>query len=403
MANMLDYLTWRGDLRFTERPLNEVDSLVFSELSYLDLGPLLPADGSFLPLHAVAEAYARREEAQQDLFFNDPTPLLKAAGESPRFREVGVGRFINHVDSEEAVQFCAMCWQLPGGALYISCRGTDNSIVGWREDFSLSFSEEIPGQREAVAYLEDTAAALPGEMYIGGHSKGGNLAFFAAAFCDRSLRSRILRVFSHDGPGFLDRVVRSEAFQSMLPRFSLSIPESSVVGILLNNQEDRKIVKSSAGGIMQHNPMTWQVLGTGFEPADGQSNLSVFMDKTLRVWLSGLDEETRRSFVTTLFDVLDASGARTLTSNGILRRDSYSILLRTMFEMEPERRGELFSVLRKLTSASHDVFWSEAKASLAVSLEKASAKVSAQMSLHRLPWKQKNPGLPAPDAPKSES
>ncbi len=392
MANPLDYLTWRGDIRFTERSLNEVDSLIFSELAYLDLSLVLPADGSFLPLQSVAKAYAEMNPEQQDLFFNDPTPLLDAAGRSTRFGEVEVGRYINHLDTREEIQFCAMCWKLPGGNFYVSYRGTDNSIVGWREDFALSFSEEIPGQREAVAYLEETAAALPGNLYIGGHSKGGNLAFYSGAFCDPALRDRIIHVFSHDGPGFLDPVIHSDAFQSMLPRFSLSIPESSVVGILLNNQEDRKIVKSSASGLMQHNPMTWQVLGTDFEPADGQSAFSVFLDKTLRTWLAGLDGETRRSFVTTLFDAMDASGARTLTNNGFRMRDAYSVLLRTMFEMEPERRGEIFSVLKKLTSASHDVFWSEAKASLTLSLEKASLKVSAQSSL-RLSRKAKKPEL----------
>ncbi len=377
MANLLDYLVWRGDLTFSERPLNEVDSLIFSELSYIEMSDIVPGPetGEFVPLSQLAQTYSSLERKQDDLFYNDPTPLLTAAAGSPRFRDLRLGRYVNHIDPACQVQFSAFCALLPGDRVYVAYRGTDNSVVGWREDFNFSFSEETEGQREAVAYLEAAAAALPGELYIGGHSKGGNLAVYAASFADPALRERMLRVFSHDGPGFMEKVALSEAYQSLLPRVELYIPETSVVGILLDNQGDRVILRSSAMGVMQHDPMTWQVRGTSFEQVDAQSPASAFLDNTLKTWLSGLSPEQRQTFVTTLFDAMDASGARTLSD---LSADSYSAILKKVFEMAPEKRGEIFGILKKLTSASHDTFWKEAKASLTQKLEQAAGVLRRQ-------------------------
>ncbi len=377
MANMLDYLDWRGDLTFSERPLNEVDSLIFCELSYIEMDGIVPSpeSGEFISLSRLSEAYAAREKKQEDLFFNDPAPLLMAASRSPRFRDLQLGRYVNHVDPDSQVQFSAYVIRLPDECLYVAYRGTDNSVVGWREDFNFAFSEETEGQREATEYLEEAARLLPGRIYVGGHSKGGNLAVYAAAFSDPALRERLLRIFSHDGPGFMEKVVNSEAYRSLQNRVELYLPETSVVGILLDNRGRRTVLRSSGTGVMQHDPMTWQVRGTAFEQVDGQSSASVFMDKTLHKWLSGLEPEQRRVFVTTLFDAMDQSGAKTLTEMGA---DSYGAILRTMLELEPEKRSEIFSALKKLSSASHDVFWTEAKTRLQLSLNRATARLRRQ-------------------------
>ncbi len=381
MANLLDYLDWRGDLSFEERPLNEVDSLIFCELSYIDMSDIVPGPDSrdSVTLFDLSEAYSAMGRKQEDLFRNNPVPLLSAAAKSPRFRDLRLSRYINHIDSESQVQFSAFCAQLPGEKAYVAYRGTDNSVTGWREDFNFSFSEETEGQREAVDYLEQAAAVLPGDLYVGGHSKGGNLAIYAAAFCDPALRERIPRVFSHDGPGFMEKLALSEEYRSLLPRVELYIPETSVVGILLDNQGDRVILKSSAMGVSQHDPMTWQVRGVSFEQVDSQSAASAVMDKALRTWLADLGPEQRRLFVDTLFDAMDQSGARTLSD---LSADSYSAILRTMFEMEPERRSEIFSMLKKLASATHDAFWQESKASMVQRFEKAIARLRRQKEDH---------------------
>ncbi len=374
MANLIDYLDWRGDLSFEERPLNEVDSLIFCELSYIDMSDIVPGpeSGEAITLGSLADSYVSLGRKQADLFHNNPEPLLIAAGKSPRFRELSLSRYVNHIDPEKQVQFSAYCVSLPGDKIYIAYRGTDNSVVGWREDFNFSFSEETEGQREAREYLEASATALSGDMYIGGHSKGGNLAVYAAAFSSPTLRRRMLQVFSHDGPGFMEKVTGSEAYQSLLPHVSLFLPETSVVGILLDNQGKRTIIKSDGTGVMQHDPMTWQVRGTAFEQVDSNSAASAFMDKTLHKWLTDLDPDLRETFVTTLFDAMDQSGAQTLNDLG---PNSLSSILRTMFEAEPDRRNEIIFVLKKLSSAGHDVFWSEARAAMTQRLEQAMAKL----------------------------
>lgn len=386
MANALDYLSWRGDLLFTERPLNQVDNLILCELSYIDMSGIVPSpdDGGSVSLRELSETYSRLDRKQDDLFYNDPVPLLKAAGESPRFSSVEVGRYVNHIDASSQVQFSAVCFRLPDNSVYAAFRGTDNSVVGWREDFNFSFSEQTAGQREAVSYLESAAAALPGPLYVGGHSKGGNLAVYAAAFCDPSLRPRFRRIFSNDGPGFMESIAESENYQSVLPLVDLFLPESSIVGILLDNRGRRSVIRSSASGVMQHGLLSWQVVGTRFEEADSQSPASVFVDKTLRAWLSSLEPEQRRNVVSALFDALDASGAQTLFDVGACLRDSYSAVLKTLFE-DPRRRREIFTALKKLSSAGHEVMTSGIKADLSARFSQVTAKLTKPKDTVNLP------------------
>lgn len=376
MANLLDYLTWRGDLSFRERPLNEVDNLIFSELAYVDMSHIVPSPalGGFVSVRELAHTYVRLGRKQDDLFFNDPVPLLLAAGESARFGEVRVGRYVNHIDSERQVQFSAMVFLLPEETVYVAYRGTDNSVVGWREDFNFSFGE-TEGQKESVAYLLSAADALPGPLIIGGHSKGGNLAVYAAAFSGEAIRPRIRHVYTNDGPGFVKALIAREEYQSLLDRMDLIVPETSVVGILLSHLERKKVIKSDASGVMQHNPMSWQVLGAAFEEVDSQSSASVFMDRALQEWLSDLDEEQRKAFVDALFDAMDASGAKTLFDLSANWRDSYSALLRSLFELEPERRGEMMGMIKKLASAGQSVFLSDARAAIREKLDQAAKRL----------------------------
>ena len=201
MANILDYLTWRGDLRFHERPFNEVDNLIFSELAYADWGGIVPEDGTRVPLAEACQHYVN-DGRDQSYLANDPRPLAEALLQSERFRDVEMSRYVSKTDTEQQLQFAAVTFHLEDGSLYVAFRGTDNSIVGWREDFNMSFLSHTPGQAEAAAYLDRAAAENDGPILVGGHSKGGNFAVYAAAFCESTPPERIRRVYSNDGPGF---------------------------------------------------------------------------------------------------------------------------------------------------------------------------------------------------------
>ncbi len=365
MDNFVDYLSWRGDLPMRKYPFNEVDSLIFAELAYADMAGIVPdlESGKTVSLQKLASAY-EASGRDQSYLVNDPKPLLLAAGKSPRFRDVRVGAYEVATDVEQQYQFAAVCFYLKDGSCYVAYRGTDNSIVGWREDFNFSFLEETCGQQQAQLYLERVAWTNDKPLRVGGHSKGGNLAVFAAAFCKSEVKERILQVDSFDGPGFNRSVVESPEYQEILDKVQLTIPESAVVGQLLINKEERQIVKSTAEGILQHDPYSWGVLGTHFVTTDHLSATGAIMDTVLHRWLEDLDDDQRANLVSAIFDSLDASGALTLSELNKNRWQGYGAVLKALVDMDPERQKSVKETLLKLGAASRDAIWEEARHSV---------------------------------------
>ncbi len=347
MANIYDYIDWRGDLPFTESPFNDIDNLILAELCYAEMEDIVPAEGS---MDMVEANRLYIEHGYKSELINDPAETLAKAAASRRFSPVRLCDYVNRIDKARQVQFSAITYLLPDESVYVAFRGTDNTIVGWREDFNFSFMETA-GQEDAVAYLNNAATRHSGTIHVGGHSKGGNLAVFAAAFCDQAAKDRIDVVYSNDGPGFNDRVCSDPSYTGMLDRVRLIVPSFSIVGILLNNKSERTVVKSDASGPMQHSPLTWQVKGTAFEVVDSQDPASIFMDEAMNKWISSLDEKERADLISSIFDSLDASGADTLQD----LKKVFFAFARALHKLDFSRKKELSVIMRKLASAGIDV------------------------------------------------
>ena len=249
------------------------------------------------------------------------------------------------------IQFCALTFHPSDGSLFVAYRGTDSTLTGWREDFSLSYSIRTPAQEAAVKYLEGIAERYPGPIRVGGHSKGGNLALYAASFCNDAVRARITDVYSNDGPGLNEKAVDTPDYVPPSGCFHLIIPEESVFGVIMNGETERKVIKSSARGLQQHDPMTWQVLGSAFEEAGGQTGSSVFVDRTVRRWLDDMSDSERQSLTDALFDGMEATGADTLrdVKNGGLA--SAGTMLKNFFDMDGARQKEVVDSVGKLVRA----------------------------------------------------
>lgn len=365
MGSFLDYLDWRGDLSFEDAPFNEVDNLILAELSYTKMEELVPGPetAGSVALREVCEGYEQRGYSAKGNS-NDAYPLLRVAAATRRFGALRVSAYVNKIDIERSIQFSAVCFHLGEGRRYIAFRGTDNSLVGWREDFTICYLSETPGQLEAVRYLNSVGALEEGELLVGGHSKGGNLAIYASAFCDETLRRRITAVYSNDGPGFNQAVVNTPEYLAVLDKVRLYLPESSMIGILLSNKAERTLVRSSAGGVQQHDPYTWQVLGPAFETAESPSAASLFLDETLRRWLDGLSLSQRSDLVRAIFDPMEASGAQTLTELKASRWNSYSAILKAVRDMEPDLQKEVRKMAQLLAQSGYDVLKADAEANL---------------------------------------
>ena len=214
MANIFDYLEWRCDVPLAVDPFNEVDNLVLAELVYTDFGGIVPVDGRQISLRDAADAFFRRHTHEEILAIKSYTAraplLMEKMLEGERFRDVKLCWYLDETDTERETQLAAVTFLLPDRSAYVAFRGTDGTLVGWREDCNLSFQHETDGQRRSARYLNLVGGQLDAPMRVGGHSKGGNMAVYAAARCEPALQDRLLAVYTNDGPGFHEEMLQSE-------------------------------------------------------------------------------------------------------------------------------------------------------------------------------------------------
>ena len=365
MANILDYLDWRGDLTFDKDAFNQVDALILAQLSYLPFDSIVP--DSFSADISIGETAAafdpERVDAKQISFcYMQDQELLKKLGESERFRDIRLTGYVSRTDENDDSQFSAVTCLMPDGNSFISFRGTDGSIVGWKEDFNFSYMAETPGQRFAVEYVNAYAALSEGRLCLGGHSKGGNFAVYASVFCDESAQNRIDKVFDFDGPGFRDEIADSPEYAAVIPKIISVIPQSSLVGQLLTSNTDHKIVTSKAYGVAQHLSYAWEIMRHDFVYADELSKLGLFINRTMTGWLNDLDDDTRHMLTEAIFDVIQASDTDTFYEMQQHKLRSVRAILKAMRQLEPEQQAVLKQAIAKLAAQSKEALFHEKNA-----------------------------------------
>ena len=351
--NILDYVDFRGDILFSERSLNEVDNLIFSELSYLELAELFENDNDkTFTVSELCEAYEPLREGIE-YPFSDPWPLLQKCAECARFRDVQVKFFVNEASRDLHSQFSAVTFIYDSDKVFVAFRGTDGNIEGWREGFSFSYLEETEGQRRAAEYLNMAASSLTGDIIVGGHSKGGNFAEYAAAFCDPAIRDRISMIYSNDGPGFNDAILESENYKAILDKTLKIMPEGSIVGSILPGDETVKVIKGTVKGLLQHDPFYWSVRGTAFEPSSRKASAG-FTEKALSNWIGTMDETERLQFTEAVFAVLDDSGISSLADLHKKSFRSVAAIHKAKKRMDPEDAKTAKDGFRRMKKAALD-------------------------------------------------
>lgn len=318
MGNMLDYLDWRGDLTFAQSPFNEVDNLILSQLVYLNFDYVVPpkfSDASITIRDAAELYFARYKDVDigsHGYMVRTSASLLQKLANTARFADAKLSNFQDTIEVDQTKQFSAMHVELTDGTVYIAYRGTDTSIVGWKENFNMMYLAPVPAQVEAVHYLEDTALEDDRLYRLGGHSKGGNLAVYAAVMCHPDLKRRILEVYNNDGPGFDAKFVASLNYANMRERIRTIVPQSSIVGLLLEHEEEYVVVKSHQPLLMQHDALSWEVLGDRFVRAEQVTEESRLVEAALKSWLKQLNRQERQQFVEALFQVFQAADVWTV-------------------------------------------------------------------------------------------
>ena len=361
---LLDYLKWRNDVPLSVSPFNEVDNVIFSYLSYIDFRDLREDWNGFFDLKELFQDFCEKhslEEIQTTGEFTERAPLLlKEMMEGERFSATKVGYYAEDFDKDQVKQFAALVFLLPDGRNYISFRGTDKTITGWKEDFLMSCQSETAGAKEAVAYFNKIAPVLEGELILGGHSKGGNFAMYAAAFCEAEYKERIVQVYNNDGPGFREEVIQSPEFQEILPKISTIAPQSSIIGQLLSNPAKQHVIHSTAKGILQHDAMTWEAEKDSLVSSE-LDELSEYTKTTLGSWLESMDDETRESLCTTAFSLIESTKSETFIEFSGNLMENMETIWKEMGKLPEEKKKEIMSALSNLMESSKQAVVSQIK------------------------------------------
>ena len=356
MPNIIDYIKWRGELSFKDSKFNEIDNLICAAISYLPFDKIIKEREKI----TIKEAFERYLQEEKRFLFNsmqkEEQDFFSILARSKRFGDLYITEYENKFDEKEEKQFAAITIIFPDNTIYVSYRGTDNTLVGWKEDFNMSFMEFVPAQTDATNYLEKIARKTFAKIRVGGHSKGGNLAIYASTFCNKRIQKRIIDIYNNDGPGFTEKVVESDEYKNILSKIHTYIPQSSVIGRLLEHKEKCIIIKSTENGIFQHNLYSWQVEGTHFIYIDELTGDSEFIDKTIKDWLKNVEPKQREKFVDILYKIISETGAKTLNELSTNWVENAKIFIKSYRDIEPQEKLIVLGTIHSLIKIARSNF-----------------------------------------------
>lgn len=355
MTTLFDYLSWRGDLPLSADPFHEVDGVILARFTYMPFHRVLQRD-SLTPttVEAVCRALLALPDIETAVRRRGDTDLLRALVESPRYKGMELTAYADRLDAESQTQFSAITVKLEEDHYCVAYRGTDNTLIGWKEDFNMGFVCPVPGQKLAVDYLQKAARRLPGRLTVCGHSKGGNFAVYAAAFCGDEIQDRIEAVYNYDGPGFDSKVLSEPGYQRICKKIQTFVPQSSVVGMLLGHEEKYIIVHSEQTFLQQHDTYSWEVRQKHFHYLDTVDNSSRFVDYTLKAWLAQMTPAQREQFVDAIYEVMRQTNAHTLHQMNENWLASAASILKSAKNMDEETRQAVTHAAALLLSSAKD-------------------------------------------------
>jgi len=305
-VNLIDYVKKYNNKSFKEEKFNELDNLVFSQLVYLDFSNYK----DYKTINEIGSAYLNENKIKDIKNYNlaskDSYILLKHIYNSKRYKDIHMYNY-EYVGNEDT-QFSAATFKINKKLTYVAFEGTDNLLIGWKEDLDMSYKYLVDAQKRAIEYLNKTISVFDNNVIIGGHSKGGNLALISSMYCNPLIRLKIKKIYNNDGPGL--NLMQVNKFNKIKSKYTHIIPDYSFVGILLLDN-DYKVVKSKRKGLQAHNIMSWVIDNNSLVESD-LSNRSNKIKNSINSWLEINDYETRKIMIENMYQILDNSGIKNI-------------------------------------------------------------------------------------------
>ena len=338
-TNLFDYLIWRGDLSFEQDEFNKIDGMILSRFSYAPFECVFTPAKESGTVKSICNSLLRKKDIESKVLAALDLDLFEALSASSRFARLKISNYVNIYDDVEQIQFSAITISVNKSFHVIVYRGTDDTITGWKESVNLGFISPIASQRHAVEYLRKIAGLTQGRLVLTGHSKGGNLAAYAAAFADDDIQKRITDVYNYDGPGFMDSVLEDKGYQSICDRIHTYVPQGSIVGMLLGHKEEHTVVHSFENAMpMQHRVYTWEGIGREFVIEESTTNQSRYLDSTMKKWLSTMSTAKREKFVEGAYSIISQMDAKTLTDFRDNWFDNVNTIISSMKNMDKDTK-----------------------------------------------------------------
>lgn len=355
MANLMDYMEWRGDVTFKASEVNEIDGLIFSQMSYVFFEDII--DDNNNTIGALAERffnkYSMDEIEKLPEIIKSSCMIFKKMAECERYKNLRLINYVTDFQPDIAKQFAAVTVVIDEENYYVAYRGTDDSLAGWEEDFKACYMMPILSQMEAVEYLGEIMTLFHGNVYLGGHSKGGNLATYAAVMIDSKYKDRIVRIDNYDGPGFLPEFVESESYKEMCCKVRTYNPQKSIVGMIMFREGENVIVESTGKGFMQHSGITWKVQGRHFVTCDRYEKFSENFADINKTWINEITKEERELAIEIVFKVI-RSGFDTVTGLKEGFFSTASTIVRSYKGVDKATRKVIGKIVSKMIRLSSD-------------------------------------------------
>ncbi len=370
--NIIDYAILNAHKDFNTLPFSKIDGLIFAQLSYLSFDNLvsdLKNGGKGILLSEIAESENYEEIFPLERTAERNKKLLNAVAYSKRYGKIRVNFYEDIFDPEKETQFCAITFVFPNGDACVAFRGTDSTITGWKENFNMLYTSPVAAQSHSVPYVDGVAEKINGKITLVGHSKGGNLAIYGGTMCGERAKEKIVEIQAFDSPGFNEEFIHSQRHIDIEEKIVKFIPEESLIGLLLNNRDNYRLIKSDGSGIIQHDPFMWQIADNDFVNGEKLYLAAQVFDSSFNDWVYGSEPEQREQFVEALFKMINVANTENATSfvewSANLKENS-AVIYENLKDLDPEIRtlvlkgfGNMLSAFNKNVKATPKKLWAD--------------------------------------------
>ena len=365
MGNLITYVQQYGAQTFEDKSLTDIDVLVLTEIAYLPFDEIVPKSFDVteaISLEQLGKEFETIKEKEHEnnpfMITSERIELLEVVSKSQRYKEIKVFGFMNDIDDERTKQFAAVCYQWEEENRWIIFRGTDETLIGWKEDFMMTYSDLIPAQTDAIEYLKKQAETFSGILNVSGHSKGGNLSLYASAMQDEAVQNRIEQIYCWDSPGVHRSILGTEGYQRVVSKAKRYIPQDSIVGLMLESQVPYHIIESQGSGISQHSALMWNIEEDHFVELTELTRNSQLTDQTFKQWTEVVSDEDLKLFFDTFFELFFEMGVETVNDVYYNFRMYMQQFFEKAYQMGPEKREVLLRVCHLLLQIRYEI-WKE--------------------------------------------